>query len=195
MKKLKIILASSSKYRKELLKKLNLKFKAISPKIDESPLINETAIQTSLRLSLLKAKEVAKNNKNALIIGSDQVLLFNNKQYGKPLNIKKSKQMLLEFCNKNLTYYSSISLLNSQTNKIYSYTEITKVKLKNYNESTIDKYIAKEPDALNCAGGIKSEGLGMILIEKIQSNDPNAIMGIPMFKLIQFLEKEKIIFI
>ncbi|AGF47016.1 septum formation protein [Candidatus Kinetoplastibacterium desouzaii TCC079E] len=179
-----MILASSSKYRKELLSRLNIPFSCISPDIDETPLQNESPEKTSLRLAVYKAKEVHKNNPNKIVIGSDQIAGYSNYHIGKPGNFSCAKKQLEFMSGKNIVFYSSVAVINGSN--IKKGLTITNCKFKKLDHITINRYLEIEKP-FDVAGSSKSEGLGIALLESMYSEDPTAILGMPMIKLINIL--------
>jgi len=183
-----IILASSSLYRKQLLQKLNIKFTSIAPDIDESPLSNENPKSLSLRLAQEKAQAIQLNAKNHLIIASDQVASCAGKILGKPGSHLKTIQQLKLQSGQPVKFYTSLCLIDSSTNTSYSDIDICTVYLKTLSEQQIINYVEQEKP-YDCAGGFKSESLGIALFEKIEGDDPNALVGLPLIKLTSLLEK------
>lgn len=190
--KKRLILASSSRFRQQQLKHLQLPFEAIKPEFEEYPLLNETAAQTALRLAAGKAHSVAEQFPEALIIGCDQVAWCNNRQLGKPLSVAKAQQMLASVSGQELIFYSAIVLFNPAENRLHQHVDETRVLMRKLTSAQIDHYLRLEPDAIYCAGAAKSEGLGALLIKRIHSTDPNALIGLPIFHLIDFLLAEGI---
>ena len=183
-----LVLASSSTYRKALLEKLHLNFICADPDIDETAKTNENPSQLALRLAEEKSRALASTYPNHLIIASDQVAMLNQTQLTKPGNkLDSIKQLQLSSGNK-VKFYTSICILNSATNEIKSDLDICTVYFKNLNDQQIKNYVALEKP-YDCAGSFKSEGLGIALFERIESNDPNALIGLPLIKLIGLLEE------
>lgn len=186
----KLVLASSSVFRKALLERLNIPFVCASPNMDESPKENESPENLAKRLSIEKAKALAKDFPNALIIGSDQVATANGKIYGKPKTLENGVLQLKELSGKSVDFLSALALLNAKTGNVQSQCILTRVQFRQLTESEIRQYLNQEPDAINCAGSAKSESLGIALLEKIQSNDPTALVGLPLIALCQMLRQE-----
>ena len=189
---LPIILASTSPYRQQLLQRIQLPFTAVAPTCDETPIVGEEPDATAIRLAETKARSLQKDYPAALIIGSDQVAFCDGVQYGKPKTLKKATEMLRQLSDKTLTFYTAVVLLNTATGKIHRHIDTTFVSLRPLRPGVISQYLKREPDALHCAGAAKSEGLGMTLIRQIDSTDPNALIGLPMLRLIDFLIEEKV---
>lgn len=189
---LPIILASSSIFRQQQLHQLNLHFQSIPPYYDETPLIHETPAQTAQRLAQGKAQSLATQFPNHLIIGADQVAFCNNQQLGKPMNTERAHIMLEQLQGQTIYFYSALCLLNSHSQRQHLHIDETIVKMRPLTSTQISSYLQREPDAIYCAGAAKSEGLGAALLEHIHSNDPNALIGLPIFRLIDFLHMEGI---
>lgn len=192
MKNTTLVLGSSSVFRQAQLKTLGLAFISAKPDCDETPHPQESAQETALRLAIGKARSLATQHPNSLIIGADQVAFVDAQQLGKPMSPEKAFTMLRYTSGKVLTFYSALCLLNTQTDTLQSHVDITRVQMRSLSDETIQNYLTREPDAIFCAGGAKSEGLGAALIQSIHSEDPNALIGLPLFKLIDFLANERI---
>ena len=184
----KIILASSSKHRKKLLNQLKIKFSTISPDIDESRKRNESVDEYVKRLSIEKARKVADENKNAIVIGSDEVAVVDKKILGKPLKKVNAVKQLKMISNKSVIFKTGLCVVDTQTNKQYSSVTNYKIKVKKLTNNEILSYIGKE-DILNCAGSIKLEGLAIAIVEKAYGNDPTSVIGLPLIKLRVYLSK------
>lgn len=192
---LPIILGSSSVFRRQQLERLGLPFQTAAPDFDETPLLGETAAETALRLAVGKARSLADRFPAALIIGADQVAWCGGRQLGKPMSVANAQQMLTELSGQRIEFYSAICLLNSFSDGLQCHVDTTVVTMRQLSAEQISRYLAREPDALYCAGAAKSEGLGSALLEKVESSDPNALIGLPLFRLIDFLQREGVSFI
>lgn len=177
-----IILASSSVYRKNLLNRLIPKFKIICPEVDESLILGENAKITASRLALIKAKKVSVLNKTAYVIGSDQTAEFDNIQIKKPNNYDEALKQLLLLSDKRVNFYSAVCVIQETTNIKQEAIEVIEVKYKKITEEQARTYLKYE-NPLGCLGCIKSEGLGISLLEHVKCNDPTAIIGMPLIKL------------
>lgn len=182
-----IVLASSSPYRKQLLEKLGLDFTCASPDINEQAQNNETAPKLALRLAKEKALALAEQYPRHIIIASDQVALLNGKQLCKPGNKENTIQQLQDSSGKSIAFYTSLCVLNSQTNKLKTDIDCCTVHFKKLSEQEITHYVELEKP-YSCAGGFKSEGLGISLFERIEGDDPNSLIGLPLIKLIALLK-------
>jgi len=182
----KLVLASSSPFRKELLKKIYPFFETASPDIDESSHINETPLELSKRLAIEKAHALCSNFPNHLIIGSDQVAMLGDRQLTKPKTFENSVLQLTRSSGKVIHFYTSVCVLNSNTHEMMSDTDICRVHMKTLSLQQIQHYVERDKP-YGCAAAFKSEGLGIALFEKIEGNDPNALVGLPLIKLIHHL--------
>jgi MAF protein len=183
---MKLILASTSPFRKEILNKLEVEFDTVSPEIDESAVAPQQLVE---RLSIAKAKAVADNNKSALVIGSDQVSVIDNQIIGKPHTHENAVKQLQNASGKTVTFYTGLCLYNSDTNQYQSEVVPFNVVFRELTEQKINSYLKKETP-YNCAGSFKSEALGIVLFEKLEGDDPNTLMGLPLIRLVKMLEKE-----
>jgi septum formation protein len=185
----RLILGSSSPFRKMLLERLMVPFDTANPDIDETPLANETPIALVERLAIAKAKEIAKNNPYALIIGSDQVALHGSEIVGKPHTHERAVKQLRAASGKKIELFTGLALINTETGSIQSEVVPFTVHFKPLSESTIERYLRKE-QPYNCAGSVRAEGLGVALFEKFEGDDPNALIGLPLIRLVAMLEKQ-----
>lgn len=186
-----IILASSSPYRQELLARLNMPFKAISPEIDETPLANELPQATALRLAQLKARKIAENHTDALIIGCDQVATLDNIQLGKPMTHENAVKQLQHMRGRTVIFHSALCLFNPLSNHMQAEVVPYEVEFRHLSDAQIENYLRIE-QPYNCAGSAKSEGLGIALIAAMYGSDPNALIGLPLIKLISMLQNENV---
>jgi MAF protein len=189
-----LILASSSPFRKELLAKLGLEFSVHAPDIDESQQVGETPKQLVYRLAQEKAHEVAKTQ-SGLIIASDQVATLSSGTHAddailtKPHNHENAVSQLQQSSGNTVTFLTSLSLLNTNTGNIQTIIESFKVVFRTLSAEQIDNYLKKE-QPYNCAGSFKSEALGISLFERLEGDDPNTLVGLPLIQLIKMLENE-----
>lgn len=188
--KLPLVLGSGSVFRRAQLERLGITFQTAPPDFDETPLAGEGARETALRLAEGKARSLAGRFPAALVIGADQVAWCGGRQLGKPMNVAAAQQMLAALSGKVIEFYSAIVLLNTASGRIQRHVDNTSVVMRTLTDGQIERYLAREPDAVYCAGAAKSEGLGAALLERIDSSDPNALIGLPIFKLVEFLKNE-----
>jgi septum formation protein len=186
---MKLILASSSAYRRERLATLGLKFNCVTPDVDETPKPKESPAELVARLAQAKAWAVAQHYPNALIIGSDQVAVLDNQILGKPGTQEKAIAQLQLLNGQRVRFLTSLCLLNSQTQQQQLCVEPFDVFFRTLSNEAIRHYVKKE-QPLNCAGSFKSEGLGITLFERLQGDDPNTLIGLPLIRLTDFLTHE-----
>jgi len=186
---MKLILGSTSPFRKELLNKLGLSFITDAPDIDESMGSNEPPEGFVQRLALEKAQAVADRHPDALIIGSDQVACIENNILGKPGSRERAIEQLTQASGQRVSFYTGLCLLNSGSGKSQVVCEPFHVYFRELSRLQIERYLdAEQP--YNCAGSFKSEGLGISLFERLEGDDPNALIGLPLIRLITMLEHE-----
>ena len=186
---MKLVLASTSAYRRELLQRFGLPFEVARPDIDESPLPGETPQATAERLAVEKARAVAGQFEDALIIGSDQVATVDGKIYGKPGNHERAVEQLKALSGKTVNFFTGLCLHNALTGRSDVRGIPTLVTFRELSDSEIENYLRREP-AYNCAGSAKSEGLGIALLSGMQGNDPNALVGLPLIALCDMLRQQ-----
>jgi len=184
----KLVLASSSPFRKELLKKIHSTFDTASPNIDETSKLNETPLELSKRLSLEKANELVSDFPDHIIIGSDQVAMLDDVQLTKPGGFDNAVLQLTRSSGKTINFYTSLSVLNSKTGESITDTDICRVHMKTLSLKEIQNYVERDKP-YGCAAAFKSEGLGIALFKKIEGEDPNALVGLPLIKLTSILTK------
>ena len=184
-----LILASSSEYRRQLLQKLLIPFNSISPKIDETAQTGEKPHQTALRLAQAKAKKIGTEYPHALVIGCDQVATLDGEQLGKPLNHNNATKQLQMMRGREVTFHSALCLYNAATSNMQAEVVPYLVRFRQLTDEQIENYLTKE-QPYHCAGSAKSEGLGIALMERMIGEDPNALIGLPLIKLISMLNNE-----
>ena len=187
-----LVLASSSPYRRELLSRFKLPFDVFNPDIDESPRTAEKAKEISVRLAREKAFKVASHYSSSLIIGSDQTAECQNEIIEKPNTHANAVKQLQFLSGQVVTFYTSLCLLNTQTKKFQECVVDFEVKYKKLNAEIIESYLLKE-QPYNCVGSIKSEGLGITLLDYIRGEDPTALVGLPLIELSNMLRNEGVV--
>ena len=185
----RLILASTSSYRRELLARLGLPFETTAPECDETPLREESPADTAERLAVAKARAVADRFPDALIIGSDQVAYLGNQRFGKPGTREKALGQLRAMSGHSVVFHTGLCLLNAATGRVHLRGIPTEVRFRELSDGEINRYLDRE-DALNCAGSAKSEGLGISLMEYMRGDDPNALIGLPLIALSDMLRAE-----
>ena len=186
-----LILASSSEYRRQLLQKLQIPFNSISPNVDESVLTGEKPQETALRLAQEKAKKIGNEYPHALVIGCDQVATLDGEQLGKPLNHNNATAQLQKMRGREVVFHSALCVYNAATGNMQAVVVPYLVKFRQLSDEQIESYLTKE-QPYHCAGSAKSEGLGIALIERMLGEDPNALIGLPLIKLVTMLKNEGI---
>lgn len=184
-----LVLGSSSKYRQAVLKKLGLNFEMANPNIDETRLAKESAHELVLRLSEAKARAVSKQFSDALVIGSDQVASLEQTILTKPGNFENAVKQLSLMSGKEIIFHTGLCLLNSKTGSIQLDVINFKVKMRKLSLSQIENY-SRRDQPYDSAGSFKSEGLGIALFESMHGEDPNALIGLPLIRLINMLAQE-----
>lgn len=184
-----LVLGSTSPFRKAILQKLGLPFETDVPEVDETPLDGESPQELVARLSESKAAAVAGRHTNALVIGSDQVAVIDGEILGKPGTHEKAIEQLRNASGKTVTFYTGLCLLNSKTQNTQTEVVPFNVVFRELTDKQIESYLSKE-QPYNCAGSFKSEALGITLFEKLEGDDPNTLIGLPLIRLTRMLENE-----
>lgn len=185
----RLILASTSVFRRELLARLQLPFDVASPDIDEAALPAEPPAATAERLSVAKATAVAGRFPDALIIGSDQVAFVGTQCYGKPLTRERAAAQLRALRGQTVVFHTGLCLLNSTSGKAQVAGIPTQVRFRTLDEDEINRYLDRE-QPFHCAGSAKSEGLGVALLDFMRGDDPSALIGLPLIALCGMLRAE-----
>jgi len=186
---MQLVLASTSPFRKSILEKLGLPFDCHAPEVDETPEPGETPSQLVERLSIAKAQAVAAHLKEGLVIGSDQVAVIDNDILGKPGNHENAVAQLQRAAGKTVTFLTGLALVNAASGSIQAEVVPFKVVFRQLTREQIENYLKAE-QPYNCAGSFKSEGMGIALFERLDGEDPNTLIGLPLIRLIRMLEKE-----
>jgi len=185
----RLVLASSSVYRRELLARLRIDFETHSPDVDESPCAGEAPAALALRLACAKAAAVAKRIPHALIIGSDQVAMCGARELAKPGNHAAAKRQLRDMSGQTITFYTAICLLNAATGGRQTAVVPVTVAMRTLDDVQIDRYLAVD-QPYDCAGSARIEAFGITLVGKIGGDDPNALIGLPLIELCKMLRNE-----
>jgi septum formation protein len=190
-----IILGSSSPYRRELLSRLGLPFEVMTPDIDETALPGEAPETTAMRLALEKARAISLRAPGKLIIGSDQVATLDGEQIGKPGNHDNALRQLQKMRGRRVIFHTALCLLDDSGDAPVIQTENvqTFVTFRDLPDHELDAYLRIE-QPYDCAGSAKNEGLGIAILEKIESNDPTALTGLPLIALTQMLRQRGVVF-
>ncbi|GDY26147.1 Maf-like protein [Agarivorans sp. Toyoura001] len=185
----RLVLASSSPFRKQLLQKIISEFNTFNPDIDETPQPNETAMQLVLRLAEHKALAGKQTFPEHLIIGSDQVCCINGNIVGKPGNHQSAVNQLSQASGQVITFYTGLALYNSTTQQMTSLVDTFDVGFRDLSPELIERYLKAE-QPYHCAGSFKSEGSGIVLFKHLRGDDPNSLVGLPLIKLCALLEQQ-----
>jgi len=186
---MKLVLGSTSPFRKALLERLHINFECDSPDIDETPLPDEPVEDMVVRLAIAKAQAISTRHPDSLIIGSDQSAVLNGEKLSKPGNFENAFQQLTRASGQKITFQTGLCLLNTSTGNIQSSCVPYTVVFKKLTPVMIENYLRKE-EPYNCAGSFKSEALGIALFERFEGTDPNALIGLPLIELVNFLGNE-----
>ena len=184
-----LVLASTSPFRRQLLERLGLPFVTAVPDLDEKPLPGEAAERLVLRLAEAKARAVSVEHPGALIIGSDQVACIDGQILGKPGNRERAAAQLEQASGRTVAFFTGLCLLNSATGRAHTACEPFRVHFRRLSSEQIDAYLDRE-QPFGCAGSFKSEGLGIALFRRLEGDDPNALIGLPLIRLIGMLQEE-----
>ena len=181
-----IVLASTSKYRRELLVRLGLPFEVASPQVDETALPNEAPQDTARRLAEAKARAVAARFPQALVIGSDQVAVLDDIPLGKPGNHATALRQLRAMRGKEVVFHTALCLCNAASGQVQTRIVPFYVRFRDYSDAQIERYLQRE-QPYDCAGSARCEGLGIALIAEMRGDDPNALIGLPLIALTEML--------
>ena len=179
-----LILASSSRYRRELLERFRLSFLAISPEVDESPLAGETPRDLALRLALAKAQAVFHRHPDSIVIGSDQAASLHDRPLGKPGNALAARAQLRALSGQTVVFHTALTVLSRSSAETVEVP--TTCVFRELSDSAIERYVAID-NPLDTAGSAKAESLGIALMQSMQSDDPTAIIGLPLIALTRLL--------
>ena len=184
-----LVLASSSRHRRALLERLGLPFTVVAPEIDEAALPGERPAETAVRLAEAKARAVAPKHPDALIIGSDQVAEFRGEPVGKPRDSAHALELLRAMRGHTVVFHTAVALLNARTGECRNALVDVVSSFRHLDDAALEAYLDRERP-FDCAGAVKSEGLGIALFTRIASDDPTALIGLPLIRLIDLLAAE-----
>lgn len=185
----RLILASSSPYRRELLTRLGQPFEVVVPNADESPLAGEAPRDLVRRLARLKAETVARDHPHSLVIGSDQVAVHDGQMVGKPGTHARAVEQLRAASGKPVTLYTGLALIDADSGRTQTDVVPFHVVFRPLTEAMIEGYLRRD-QPYNCAGSVRAESLGIVLLERFDGEDPNALIGLPLIRLVRMLEAE-----
>lgn len=181
-----LVLGSTSRYRSELLQRLRIPFEVAAPDVDETPLTGESPRDLALRLSLAKARAVAARFPQAVVIGSDQVADLHGEPLGKPGNHANAVAQLRRMRGHTVVFQTALSVVSQDTGFAQSALAPVQVRFRDLSDAEIETYLLAE-QPYDCAGSAKSEGLGISLLDSIDSDDPTALIGLPLIRTCQLL--------
>lgn len=179
---MQIVLASSSRYRRELLQRFGLSFVVDPPEIDESPLLGETPAKLAVRLAAAKAQTVAKRHPDAIVVGSDQVASLDGRVLGKPGNVERAVRQLVAFSGQRVEFLTGLAVVRGEGQRPRTHLDVTTARFRRFGEREAARYV-RQDRPLDCAGGIRFEGLGPLLLEGVDTEDPSAAIGLPLIAL------------
>ncbi len=183
----RLLLASTSKYRKALLERLGLAFEVAAPDLDEQALAGEAPAETALRLAVLKATSMKDRFQDALIIGSDQVAALGAQRLGKPGSHANAVRQLRALSGRTADFHTAVALLDARNGRVQSQVVGCRVTFRTLDDARIEAYLRRE-QPYDCAASAKAEGLGIALIARLQTDDPTSLIGLPLIALSAMLE-------
>jgi septum formation protein len=187
-----LVLASSSSYRKALIARLGLDVRSMAPDIDERPLVREGPVETATRLAQAKARKIADAVPAALIIGSDQVAMLGGTALDKPGTHAAAVRQLRAMSGQTVVFHTALCLLDAACGDMQVANVPTRVHFRNLDAAQIERYLARD-QPYDCAGSAKIEALGIALVEKVESDDPTALIGLPLIALVTMLKRAGVI--
>jgi septum formation protein len=186
-----LILASTSRYRRDLLQRLGVPFDCVAPDADESRLPGEPAAEMAARLARIKAEAVAARHPRAIVVGSDQVALRGTDLLGKPGSVERCRDQLRASSGKEVVFLTAVHVIDGMAGRAESHVDRTVVKFRELSDAEIDRYIERD-QPLDCAGGFKAESLGIALFDRIESIDPTGLTGLPLSWLCGALRRARV---
>lgn len=186
---MRIVLASTSPYRRMLLERLEVPFDLARPEVDETAMPGESPVETAERLSADKARAIASHRNDALIIGSDQVAYMDTVRFGKPGTVERAIEQLRQMRGRTVVFHTGVALLNTRTGHLQVRGVPTQVRFRPLSDAEIVRYVEREMP-LDCAGSAKVESLGITLLEALSGDDPTALIGLPLIALSDMLRAE-----
>ena len=187
-----LVLASSSSYRKALIARLGLDCRSLAPDIDERALDQERPVETAMRLAVAKARKIATDAPAALIIGSDQVAVLGDTVLGKPGTHGAAAQQLQTMSGRSVVFHTALCLLDAETDAVQVANVPTTVQMRELDTASIERYL-RHDQPYDCAGSAKIEALGIALVEKVESDDPTALIGLPLIALVGMLKRAGVV--
>jgi MAF protein len=185
----RIVLASTSPFRRELLGRLGMPFEVATPDVDESRLAGESPEALVRRLSEAKARDVAEHFADALVVGSDQVAVIDDEVLGKPGTRERAIGQLARAAGRRVSFLTGLSLVDAPSGRAHTACERFDVHFRPLTTEQIARYVDRE-QPFGCAGSFKSEGYGITLFERLEGDDPSALIGLPLIRLVELLGRE-----
>lgn len=185
---LRLVLASTSSYRRQLLDRFGIPFTVAGPNVDESPLPGESAVDLVQRLARSKAEAVAQRHPKSLIIGSDQLALCGRDVLGKPGSGERAIAQLKSLSGQRVTFNTAVCVINSETGATEGHLDVTTVHFRQLTDDEIRRYVSRDKP-YDCAGGFKIEALGVSLFSRVESQDPTGLVGLPLIWLAAALRR------
>ena len=185
---MQIVLASSSRYRRELLERFGLPFVVDPPAIDESPLADEAPAKLALRLAVAKARTVARRHPAAIVVGSDQVANCDGRVLGKPGDVERAVRQLVGFSGRHVEFLTGLAVVRDGEERPRTHLDVTTARFRRFGEREAARYV-RHDRPLDCAGGIRFEGLGPLLLAGVDTEDPSAALGLPLIALGELLRR------
>ncbi|AWI80884.1 MAG: septum formation inhibitor Maf [Betaproteobacteria bacterium HGW-Betaproteobacteria-13] len=189
---MKIVLASTSPYRKQLLERLQLPFETARPETDETALPGEAPAALAERLAVDKARAIADTLDDALVIGSDQVAYMGTEIFGKPGTVERAIAQLRRMSGQEVIFHTAVALIHASSKRVQCEGVVTRVRFRTLSDDEICRYVDAEMP-LDCAGSAKSEGLGISLLDALAGDDPTALIGLPLIALSRMLRTEGVL--
>jgi septum formation protein len=185
-----LVLGSTSRYRADLLRRLTPRFRQVAPHVDETRLDGEAPRALATRLARAKAHAVAQTSPGALVIGSDQVAAFDDRVLGKPGTVENARAQLAACGGRSVEFFTALALVDARGSeaRVFEALDVTRVAFRALTAHEIERYVERE-NPLDCAGSFKSEGLGIALFERIENDDPSALVGLPLIALARLLRE------
>lgn len=182
----RLILGSTSRYRRELLSRLGLPFESVPPAVDETPGMNEKPADLALRLAIAKARDVARRHPQAVVIGSDQVADLAGEPLGKPGTHERAVEQLKRMRGQTVVFQTALAVVCLSSGFEQSDIAAVRVVFRDLSDEEIERYLRRE-QPYDCAGSAKSEGLGIALLDRIDNDDPTALVGLPLIRTCQMI--------
>jgi septum formation protein len=184
----RLVLASTSRYRAELLRRLGVEFESCAPGTDETPVAGESPPARARRLAIAKAEAAADTRRDSVVIGSDQVAELDGTLLDKPGTAARAREQLLASSGRQVNFHTAVCVLDTRDGRRHVHVDHTCVRFRRLQEKEIARYVEREMP-LDCAGSFKCEGLGISLFERIDSSDPTALVGLPLIALARLLRE------